>query len=100
MAYTIVLKDGTTLEGLELNGNCYVSETEIDESKFEDNTSTVEVSDGETVETLKDVVYQRCASVDGRHWFILREKTEKEQQSEDITNLEEALAEVYEMIIG
>lgn len=35
--FKITLADGTSIEGLTQNGNNFISETEIDETIFEDN---------------------------------------------------------------
>lgn len=43
--YTITLADGTQIKDLLLNGNNFVSKTEIKEELFEDNMSEVTISD-------------------------------------------------------
>lgn len=107
--YTITLANGTKLENLDMNGSNYVSKKKVDESIFTNaNLSTVKISDGETETTYTDVVFiQQMEWVDGTFYLAFREKTDKEKLIETITanassvtDLQEALAEVYEMILG
>ena len=46
--WTIELADGTTLEGLTLNGNNYVSKAKLTADDFDGNLSHVKITDGET----------------------------------------------------
>ena len=77
--FTITLSDGTTLEDLEMNGNNFISASEIDTGVFDDNLSPVVISDGHS-----EVVHEQMALVqnvrhpDGRYWFILRDVTAEE----------------------
>lgn len=109
--YTITLANGTKLKNLELNGNNYISATTIADSIFEGNLDTITVSDGETTETLTDVRLMSNREVDGGSWFVLGEKTAQqklaerlasmcESNDENITDVQVALAEVYELISG
>jgi len=102
--YKITLSDGTQLENLELNGNNYIAPNEIDSSVFEGKLDTVKISDGETLETYTDMVLLSNIVRDGRSWLVFGKKSEEEKQREAInssfTDLQMALAEVYEMIIG
>lgn len=107
--YTITLADGTKLKNLDMNGSNYVSKEKVDESIFTDaNLATVTVSDGETETTYTNVVFiQQMAWVDGTFYLAFREKTDREKlvdtitaNSSSVTDLQEALAEVYEMILG
>ena len=71
MQYTITLADGRKLTGLDKNGDNFVSTEKVDESIFENNLSTMTVSDGETEETFKDMVFiQQMEWADGT--FYLR----------------------------
>ena len=109
--YTITLADGTKLENLELNGNNYISETVIEDSVFEGNLDTVKISDGSTTETFTDMRLMSNIVRDGRSWFVLGEKSAQQKAMEQMENLyttnvdsiadvQMALAEVYEMILG
>ena len=68
--YKITLADGTVLENLELNGNNYIAEGVIEDSVFEGNLAT------ERMEKLLS------------------------SNADSITDVQVALAEVYEMILG
>lgn len=70
--YTIELADGKTFENLTMNGNNYVSQTEITEDDFTDLSHvTITGSDG-SVEEMNDAeLIQVCGYTDG-WYFILR----------------------------
>ena len=109
--YKITLHDGTVLDDLELNGNNFISEQVIDDSVFFGNLDTVTISNGETTETYTDMKLLSNRVDGGKSWFVLGEKTEQEKamerlvsalsvNAESITDVQLALAEIYEMIIG
>lgn len=102
--YTITLSNGTKLTKLELNGNNYIASSIIEDAVFEGNLGTVTVSDGETTTTHEDMVLIQNMVYDGRSWFILAEKTAEDKArtagEKTITDLQMALAEVYELILG
>ncbi len=98
--YTIKLADGTQLKNLTLNGNNFIAESIIDSSVFEGNLGTVTITNGETgvSEIHKDMVLiQNTEYGDGRSWFILGQQSSEEKI---ITDLQLAIAEVYEMMLG
>ncbi len=96
--YTITLADGQKLTGLDKNGDNFVSKTKVDESIFVDNLDTVKISDGETETVLKDVEFiQQMEWMDGT-WYLAFRETPSEEKS--LTDMELAIAEVYEMILG
>ena len=104
--YTITLANGKKLTGLDMNGTNYVSKEKVDETIFKDNLSTMKVSDGET--TYTDMVFiQQMEWADGTFYLAFREKTKEEKlvavlnaTSNSITDVQVALAEVYEMVLG
>lgn len=109
--YTITLHDGTKLNNLELNGNNFISKTVIEDSVFEGKLDTVKISDGSTTETFTDMRLMSNIVRDGRSWFVLGEKSAQQKAMEQmeklyttnagsITDVQMALAEVYEMILG
>lgn len=100
--YKITFKDGTQLENLELNGNNFISPVILSDAVFEGKLGEVRVFDSETeTETVyKDMVLIANRVFDGKSWFILAEKTEDDKERERITDMELALTELYEMIIG
>ena len=109
--YKITLHDGTVLDDLELNGNNFISEKVLDDSVFSGNLDTVTISKGETSETYTDMKLLSNRVDGGKSWFVLGEKTEQEKtmerlvsalnvNTESITDVQLALAEIYEMIIG
>ncbi len=106
--YTITLADGKKLTGLEMNGTNYVSKEKVDETIFENNLSTMTVSDGETEIIYTDMVFiQQMEWADGTFYLAFREKTKEEKfvaaitaNADSMTDLQVALAEVYEMVLG
>ena len=109
--YKITLNDGTVLDDLELNGNNFISEKVIDDSVFSGNLDTVTISNGETTVTYTDMKLMSNRVDGGKSWFVLGEKTAHEKDmerlvaalsvnSESITDVQLALAEVYEMTLG
>ena len=108
MQYTITLADGRKLTGLSKNGDNFVSSEKVDETIFKDNLSIMKVSDGETEETFENMVFiQQMEWADGTFYLAFREQTPQEKMlaaiaanSESVTDMQLALAEVYEMILG
>lgn len=107
--YTITLADGTKLANLSMNGSNYVSVDKIDESIFtKENLSAVTISDGEKEETYSNLIFiQQMEWTDGTYYLAFREKTMQEkileeitENADSVTDIQEALAEIYEAVIG
>lgn len=105
--YTITLADGKQITNLKLNGTNYVSEVKVDEHIFEHNLSTMKVSDGEIENTYTDMIFVQQMEIDGKYYLAFRVKTQTEKLAEiikknasSVTDMQMALAEVYEMIAG
>ena len=98
--YTIKLYDGTVLDNLTLNGNNFISNTIIPDSVFENNLKTVEVFDGENTQILTDQFLAANRVENGQSWFVIIDKTPEMKREEEITNLELALVELYESLLG
>ncbi len=102
--YTITLSDGTKLEDLKLNGNNYISQAEVTEDTFKGKLSKVTIESDEKTEVLHDVEVIQISPVGEEYWFILREMTDEEKAekylSAAVIDTQEALAEVYEMLLG
>lgn len=83
--YTIILSDRTTIENLKMNGNNFVSETEISESIFDGKLSTVVISDNtgweethHNMQLVQVVYYDESYGVEPGWYFILRDLSEGE----------------------
>lgn len=100
------------LEHLELNGNNYISKTLIDEEIFKDLSKVIIVDEDtkfeEPHEEMKLIHYTKYGE---EYWFALEDKSEPEKltdkirnaiqaNSSDLTDVQIALAEIYEYIIG
>lgn len=98
MSYTITLADGQKISNLEMNGNNFVSEERVDESIFDGNLSSMQVSDGENEETYTDVVFiQQMKWVDGTYYLAFRKKTPMEKLIENIGSVS-GVAEMKETL--
>lgn len=97
MQYTITLANGKKLTGLTKNGNNYVSKEKVDETIFADNLATMTVSDGEIEITYKNVEFIQQMEFPDGFYLCFREISEEELA---VTDLQEALAEVYELVSG
>ena len=105
--YTITLTDGQKIEQLGLNGTNYVSGTKVDESIFKENLKTMTISDGKVETTYHDMVFVQQMEYEGKFYLAFREKEPEEileeqlkQSQQNVTDLQMALADVYELIIG
>ena len=98
--YTIKLYDGTVLDNLTLNGNNFISNTIIPGSVFENNLKTVEVFDGENTQILTDQFLAANRVIDNKSWFVLIDKTPEMKREEEMTDLQLALVELYESLLG
>lgn len=97
--YTITLSDGTVLSDLTLNGNNFVSQTEVTEATFAGKLDTVTITDGEATEVLHDAELVQIAHYDFMPgwYFILREIPEAERWQK---NVDKELAENKSAIGG
>lgn len=79
VTYKITLADGTEIKDLKLNGNNYISKTELTEETFDDNLSGVAItgSDG-SEKTLGESKLVQIMEYDGEYWFILQEYSQDE----------------------
>lgn len=98
--YTIKLYDGTMLENLELNGNNFISDTIIPDSVFENNLKTVELFDGENTQILTDQFLAANRVENNQTWFVLIDKTPDMKREESMTDLQLALVELHESLLG
>lgn len=76
--YSIILADGTILKNLALNGNNYISSTEVRASTFSRNCSPVILSDGITEERHEHMALVHILPMNGEWWIALRDVTASE----------------------
>jgi len=98
--YKITLSDGYQLDNLELNGNNFISNTIIPDTVFENNLKTVEVFDGENTQILTDQFLAANRVENNQTWFVLIDKTPEMKREEEMTDLQLALVELYESLLG
>lgn len=95
--FKITLGDGTVLENLKLNGNNYISEEEIPEEIFNEETlRKVTIFDGTMPEVKKDLILIQLKKYGDEWWFILDEKSAADKEREDLLAEIEAQAEAIE----
>ena len=77
--YKITLGNGHVIDQLKLNGNNFISSTEIEKSVFSGNLSKVIINDGEQDEIHKnmDLIHITKMS-DSEYWFALRDVSDQE----------------------
>lgn len=104
--YKITLANGTTIENLVLNGNNFIAQAAVDDAVFEGNMASVTITnlEDESTEQIEDGVLLSNIVRDGKSWLVLGQKSAEQKAQEAIdasfTDLQLALAEVYEMMIG
>lgn len=102
---TIKLSDGTKLKNIALNGDTFVSQSEIEDSVFEGKLGTVEITDEESkeVKVLHDAQLRLNTAFGDEWWFVIQEKSPENKQlaqiTNDITDVQVAIADLYEMIV-
>ena len=104
--YKITLADGTELNDLVLNGNNFIAKTAVDDAVFDGNMASVTITNLEDgiAEQIEDGVLLSNIVRDGKSWLVLGQKSAEQKRLEAIdstfTDLQMALAEVYEMMLG
>lgn len=99
--YTITLKNGTKIENLGFDGSNYVSDTELDSSVFtEDNLAKVTVNDGTNENEYTDLVFVQQILHEGKYLITFRVKSIAEKLNDNLTNVQVALAEIYESMLS
>lgn len=106
--YKIIFKDGTEVTNLDRNCNTFIAEQTFDTSVLTDsNLSQITIVDlaTDTIEEWTNVEVTACGSTDeGNYWFALNQLSQAEietkQLGDTITDMELAIVEMYEMIIG
>lgn len=71
--WKITLADGTSVGGLKLNGNNFISTTEVTEEMFEDNLSEVTIEGSDTTEKHENMELVQISKMGDEWWFILRD---------------------------
>lgn len=98
--YKVILQDGTTIDNLLLNGNNYISKTEVTEATFAGNLSTVTVEGPDGAQTYHDMKLVQISKVGKEWWFILAEKTEQEKLFEKLESDTDDIFLMMAEIIG
>lgn len=83
MEAKIIFEDGTEITA-EVNGSSYIT-AEI--PVFPESLGRVTVQEKEAEKVLQDVTIQECASIDGRYWFTLLEKSAEQKEKEAFARL-------------
>ena len=85
--FSIELSNGTKIEKLELNGNNFISDTEITAEMFEGGLLEVRISgDKGTAYTINHAKLIQIMEYEGAWWFILAEMSAEELMFEKISS--------------
>ena len=68
-AWKVTLADGTSLGSLKLNGNNFISTTEV----TKDNLTEVTIEGGDTIEKHENMELVQISKMGEEWWFILRD---------------------------
>lgn len=109
--YTITLSDGTVLPNVKVNGDNFISPTVISDDIFTGKLGLVTVATQDEEFQYHDMVLVQNKVMGEESWFILREQTSQEKMLtalkttiddnvNGITDVQLALAEVFELITG
>ena len=105
--YTIALGDGAELDNLTMNGNTFVSPTEVtaemlNKEALEEVTITETPEEGEAIVTvLSNARYDRIArEEDGWHFVLWGEGPEEKRFRELREDMEEGLESLLEFVLG
>lgn len=71
--YKITLADGTVLDNLKLNGNNFISSTEITMETFMDNCAPVTINDGDVDDVHESMECVQVLPIGSEYWFVLRD---------------------------
>ena len=88
--YTMTLANGNVIKDLILNGNNYVSNTEVSQKLFEGDISPIKITDGVREEILENMELVRIANWEEKWWILIQEKppvSESEKTRADIVYL-------------
>lgn len=80
--WKITLADGTSLDGLDLNGNNYISSTAVTVETFAGKLSSVTIEGPDGSQVHEDMKLIQITKVGKKYWFILADKTAEEKQKE------------------
>lgn len=93
--WEVTLADGSKISSLTLNGNNFISDTELTPEMFDGKLSKITATDGDNTLEWNNAELVQITHPDSRWWFILREipesevtkaKTEKRLTSLESTN--------------
>lgn len=85
--FSISLSNGTTISNLKLNGNNFISDTEIMAEMFAGGLSEVHISgDKGTSYIINHAKLIQIIELDGKWWFILGEMSAEELLFEKISS--------------
>ena len=98
-SYTVTLSDGSKVENLTLNGNNFISTTDVTEGQFDGKLKGVTITDSDGVEEKHENMFlvQVTHPSDSEWWFILADKTESQIKQE---HFEQSIASLTDMMMS
>ena len=89
--YKVELANGTILDNLELNGNNFIPDSELDKGIFKKNLDSITITDGDgNITEYKDMKVA-FAKIGIQETFVLLEKTKEDKDRE---KLEQVIADL------
>lgn len=82
--YKITLADGSVLDNLGLNGNNFISKAEVKKSQFAGKLNSVTIEGPDGTQEMENADLVQITQMGEEYWFILREKTQKELDDEQL----------------
>lgn len=76
--WTVTLDDGTTIGGLTLSGNNFISDAELTPEMFDGKLSKITATDGDSTLEWNNAELVQITHPDSRWWFVLRELSPEE----------------------
>lgn len=97
--YDVIINGEITYGQLRLNGNNFISSTEIKGSDFPDAPFSVVISDGNAETLIENAELVQVQQYGAEWWFIIREIPPSEMERRNILSQIEMLQEALNMIL-
>lgn len=76
--FKLILSDRSEIDHLRLNGNNFISDTELTEDMFAGKLAPVTICHGLEQEEHEHMELVQLVKMKDKYWFVLRDITEKE----------------------
>ena len=94
-----IIIDNNTIENLSLNGTCYVSPAQVDETIFSDDMTMIVEDDNGARETLEHVKFLNQLHMAGAYYLSFYQKSAEELAAEEEKSDIDALWEAVDYLM-